>query len=117
MRKISRFIKWLFITFIFDPIAGGNGKVQMDELAKAIILVLTVWSVTKDGNRVHEWSYFSDAFYMTMLGGLFAIAAIKPIVHAIKDNDDEDREDNRHTSDSTSSSSSGSGYPKPESLR
>lgn len=85
MRKLFRGIKWLFITFVFDPIAGGNGKVQMDELAKAVILSLTIWSVLKDGNRSHEWTYFSDAFYMTMLGGLFAIAAIKPVADAIKD--------------------------------
>lgn len=67
-----------FKTFVFDPLAGGNGTVQMDEMAKGITLGILILASWKDGNRTHEWAYFSDAFYAILLSGVFAIAAIQP---------------------------------------
>lgn len=75
--------KYVYQTFIFNPLAGGNGKVQMDELAKAIIIVLCIWSINRDAHRTHSWPYFSDAYYLSLFGALFAIASIKPIASAI----------------------------------
>lgn len=70
--------KRAFLELIFNPLAGGNGKVQMDELAKGVVLIILILASYKDGNRVHEWSYFSDSFYAILLAGVFGIAAIKP---------------------------------------
>lgn len=86
-------INWVFLTmltamawygktgfklFIFEPLAGGNGHIQMDELAKGIVLGILILATYKDGSRLHEWPYFSDAFYAILLAGVFGIAAIKP---------------------------------------
>lgn len=70
--------KRAFKTFIFDPLAGGNGSVQMDEMAKGITLGILILASYRDGNRTHEWPYFSDAFYAILLAGVFGIGAIKP---------------------------------------
>lgn len=67
-----------FKVFIFEPLAGGNGHIQMDELAKGIVLGILILATYRDGNRIHEWTYFSDAFYAILLAGVFGIAAIKP---------------------------------------
>jgi hypothetical protein len=78
--------KYVYKTFIFTPLAGGNGKIQMDELAKGLIIAICVWSINKDANRTHEWAYFSDAYYLSLFGAFFAIASIKPIAAAITAN-------------------------------
>lgn len=70
--------KTAFKELIFTPLAGGNGKVQMNELAKGITLTVLILASWKDGNRTHEWAYFSDAFYAILLAGVFGIAAIEP---------------------------------------
>lgn len=69
--------------YVFTPLAGGNGKIQMDELAKGIIMAILIWAVQRDGYRGHEWAYFSDVFYATLLAGIFAIAAIKPVTSVL----------------------------------
>ena len=76
--------------FIFTPLAGGNGKIQMDELAKGIVLAILIWAVHRDGYRTHEWTYFTDAFYAALLAAIFAIASIKPVtsvLNAVKKKD------------------------------
>lgn len=70
--------------YIFTPLAGGNGKIQMDELAKGVLIAILLWSVNRDGYRVHEWTFFSDAYYAALIAGLFAIAAIKPAASILK---------------------------------
>lgn len=75
--------KTAFKELIFTPLAGGNGKVQMDELAKGIVLTVLVLASYVDGNRTHEWPYFSDSFYAILLAGVFGIAAIKPATEVL----------------------------------
>jgi hypothetical protein len=81
--------KYVYQTFIFTPLAGGNGKIQMDELMKGIIAVMFIWAMHRDGHREHEWPYFSDVFYASLLAAVCAIAAIKPILTK-KDNEPKD---------------------------
>lgn len=75
--------KTAFKELIFTPLAGGNGKVQMDELAKGIVLVVLILAAYKDGNRTHEWSYFSDSFYAILLAAVCGIASIKPATEVL----------------------------------
>jgi hypothetical protein len=75
--------KLIYDKFVFTPLAGGNGKIQMDELTKGIIVIIAIWCVRRDGYRTHEWSYFSDAFYFVLFGAVCAIAAIKPTLGAV----------------------------------
>lgn len=77
---VAIYRKYIYQTFFFSPLAGGNGKIQMDELVKGIVVFMFIWCVRKDALRTHEWAYFSDAFYGVLLAGIFAIAAIKPAV-------------------------------------
>lgn len=69
--------------YVYEPLAGEDGKVQMDELGKGIIMGILIWAVQRDGYRTHEWTYFTDAFYAALLAGIFAIAAIKPIASVL----------------------------------
>jgi hypothetical protein len=75
--------KLAFKELIFTPLAGGNGKVQMDELAKGIVLVVLILASYKDGTRTHEWQYFSDSFYAILLAAVCGIASIKPAAQVL----------------------------------
>jgi hypothetical protein len=75
--------KLAFRVFVFDPLAGGNGKIQLDEMAKGITLGVLILASWRDGNRLHEWRYFSDAFYAILLAGVFGIASIKPAAQVL----------------------------------
>jgi hypothetical protein len=86
--------KYIYQTFFFTPLAGGNGKIQMDELVKAVVVVIFIWCVRKDGMRTHEWRYFSDAFFSVLLAGVFAIAAIKPVVSVLNTMRNDNRKNN-----------------------
>lgn len=71
--------KKLYTDLFFTPLAGGNGKVQMDEVAKAIILAVFVYSCRIEATRKTEAHVFSDAYYFSLLLTVCAIAAIKPL--------------------------------------
>lgn len=62
---------------LFVPLAGGNGVVQMDELAKGIILVVFYLSARAEAFREHDWHIFSDAYWYALLGCVALIAGIK----------------------------------------
>lgn len=69
----------IYKDLIFTPLAGGNGKVQMDELAKAIILGTFVLSATVEAFRAPGTpQVFSNEYYFALLLSVCAIAAIKP---------------------------------------
>lgn len=70
--------KTAFKVFIFEPLAGGNGHIQMDELAKGIVLTVFILATYRDGTRAHEWAFFSDSFYAILLAAVCGIASIKP---------------------------------------
>lgn len=69
----------LYQELLFTPLAGGNGKVQMDELAKLVILLVFVYSCYVEAHRKTEAHVFSDAYYFSLLLTVCAIAAIKPL--------------------------------------
>jgi hypothetical protein len=83
MAGVLTFGRTLHKEYIHDPLSGPDGKIQMDELAKGIVMGILIWSVYRDGYRLHEWPYFSDGFYAALLAGIFAIAAIKPIANVL----------------------------------
>lgn len=81
---LVRYRKTIYRDLIFTPLAGGNGKVQMDEVAKAIILAAFVFSLIVDAFRKTEYHVFTDAYYFALLLSVCAIAAIKPLFANIK---------------------------------
>ena len=67
---------------LFKPLAGGNGVVQMDELAKGIILVVFYLSARAEAFRAHEYHIFTDAYWYALLGCVAIIAGIKSAAFA-----------------------------------
>lgn len=66
---------------VFEPLSGDDRKIQMDELGKAVILAVFVFCVYQEAYRGDmEQHIFSDMFYFILLGAVFAIAAIKPVM-------------------------------------
>jgi len=92
---LLRYGKRLAKIVLFDPLAGGNGKVQMDELAKAIILAVFVFSAYIEATRITEHHVFSDTYFFSLLLSVCAIAAIKPVFENMKNfrKDDENKKE------------------------
>lgn len=66
-----------------EAFKGPDGKWSLSEVSKVIIIGILLYMVNKDGNRDHDWTYYSDAVYFVFLGGLFAMAELKEIVKLI----------------------------------
>lgn len=67
--------KRLYHIFIFDPIAGGNGKVQMDEIAKVFCMYL-LWKAER-AEGISAEQVYPDVFWISTLGALAIIAGLK----------------------------------------
>jgi hypothetical protein len=73
---MKKFLLYLYTTFIFKPLAGGNGVIQMDEMAKAVLLIMIVRSSLKEEKAIGQ--VFPDVYWICIFGAVCAIAAIKP---------------------------------------
>lgn len=63
---------------IWEPLSGGNGHVQMDEVAKALIMFSFMWGVWKEGTRTElDKRVFDDTYFLILVSAVFAIANIK----------------------------------------
>lgn len=89
-------LKWLtakFNTFIFTPLAGGNGKIQMDEYARATLLGIIVYSAYLEGRGPEQ--IFPDIYWIMLFAAVCAVAAIKPafakkdVTNVLNDTKDE----------------------------
>jgi hypothetical protein len=72
-------MKWLFNiyrTYIFDPLAGGNGKIQMDELTKAVLVIMICRASFREGHSPEQ--LYPDVYWICIFAAVCAIAAIKP---------------------------------------
>jgi hypothetical protein len=77
-----KFFKYVYIKFIFDPLAGGNGKVQMDEMAKVLLLVMIGRASWREGDSPDQ--LYPDIYWICLFGAVCAIAAIKPAFQKLK---------------------------------
>lgn len=71
-----KFFKYLYTTFFFDPLAGGNGKIQMDEIAKAVFVVMIIRASIKEGASPEQ--VYPDIYWIMLFASVCAVAAIKP---------------------------------------
>lgn len=71
-----KFLSYLYRTFFFDPLAGGNGKIQMDEIAKATMLVMICIASYREGSAPEQM--YPDIYWIMIFAAVCAIAAIKP---------------------------------------
>src|SRR5690606_11537715 len=79
---LLRYGKRLAKIVLFDPLAGGNGKVQMDELAAYI-----------EATRITEHHVLSDTYFFSLLLSVWAIAAIKPVFENSKNLKENNKRD------------------------
>jgi hypothetical protein len=88
-------MKWLkdiYKTYIFDPLAGGNGKIQMDEIAKAILLVMICRASFREGESPDQ--IYPDIYWICIFAAVCAIAAIKPAFSKFKSLNDDHNNSN-----------------------
>lgn len=76
-----RFGKYIHQEYIFNPLAGGNGKIQINEIAQGSIVALFIYSVHKEATRDHEWAIFAEAYWWSLMFGIFSVAGLKHIKH------------------------------------
>ena len=81
---LLRYWNRIYTELIFHPLAGKNGRVQMDEMAKGVILVVFAASSTVEAFRKTEYHIFSDAYYFALLGTVALIAGIKHGVELLR---------------------------------
>jgi len=81
---INRWDIFLFIGLIiyrkelFVALAGGNGKLQMDEINKGLILLIFYLSFNAEAFRSDLNNHVFDASYWyAIIGGVFLIAGLK----------------------------------------
>ena len=68
---------------IIDGFKGEDGKWDVAEISKLVIIGIIIYMVSKDANRTHEWRFFSNNIYYAFILGLFALAELKEIVKMI----------------------------------
>lgn len=71
-----RFLNYIYTTFIFKPLAGGNGVIQMDELTKAVLVIMICRASYKEGSSTEQ--FYPDVYWICIFAAVCAIAAIKP---------------------------------------
>ena len=82
---LTVFIIWerktLFYGLFLEPIRGGNGKTQMNELAEWVLIWTLVYMVHLEGQSAEQ--VFPVSWGWAMLGGIFLIAGHEKIVDRI----------------------------------
>jgi hypothetical protein len=73
---VINWLKDIYRIYVFDPLAGGNGKIQMDEMAKAILLIMIICASIKEGASAEQ--LYPDMYWVSIFAGVCGIAAIKP---------------------------------------
>lgn len=62
--------------YIFDPLAGGNGKIQTSELAQWILVIMICSASIEEGKSTNQ--VYPDVYWICIFASVCAIAAIKP---------------------------------------
>lgn len=70
-----KWLKDLWQTYVFDPLAGGNGKIQMAEVAQLILLVMIINSSLKEGKSAEQ--LYPDIYWTMIFTAVCFIAGYK----------------------------------------
>jgi hypothetical protein len=73
---MKKFFQYVYHTFIFKPLAGGNGVIQMDEMTKAVLVVMICRASFREGSSAEQ--IYPDIYWIMIFASVCAIAAIKP---------------------------------------
>lgn len=83
IRKVKDFFNLIGNAFIWQPLRGGNGVTQPDELAKWLITWSGIWMVFHEG--ITEGQQFTDAKFGVVFAAVVAIASVQKYFKAQKD--------------------------------
>jgi D-alanyl-lipoteichoic acid acyltransferase DltB (MBOAT superfamily) len=72
-----KFLKDLYRTYIFDPLAGGNGKIQTSEYVQWALVIMIIKSANKEGESVEQ--VYPDIYWTMIFVVVGAIAGYKHI--------------------------------------
>ena len=77
---------------LFSALAGGNGKLQMDEIGKGLILLIFYLSFNAERERLDLASnVFPESYWFAIIGGVFLIAGLKGASDYFKHKKKEDK--------------------------
>lgn len=68
-------LKYIYTTFIFDPLAGGNGKIQTAELAQWVLVIMICSASIKEGKSAEQ--VYPDMYWFCLFTAVCAIAGLK----------------------------------------
>ena len=71
----------LYNSLLLQPLRGGNGVTQMDELAKYVMLVILVYMTYREGET--EGSVYPESVFWAMIIGVALIAGIKEFAQVL----------------------------------
>jgi hypothetical protein len=72
---VKKLLLYLYNTFIFDPLAGGNGKIQTSELAQWGLLIMIFRASFNEGKNVEQ--YYPDIYWTMLFAAVISIAGLK----------------------------------------
>jgi hypothetical protein len=62
-------------TYVFDPLAGGNGKIQTSEYAQWVLVIMIARASMREGHSADQM--YPDIFWISIFGAVCAIAGLK----------------------------------------
>ncbi len=68
---------------IINAFKGVDGKFQVEEIAKLVILVMVVFAFYRDATREHEWRFFDGTDFVILLIALFSMAGLDKVVDMV----------------------------------
>lgn len=72
---MKKFFQYVYQTFIFDPLAGGNGKVQTSEITQWVLVVMICSASIKEGKSAEQ--LYPDIYWTMIYLTVAAIAGLK----------------------------------------
>ena len=61
---------------LLEALKGGNGKWQMDEVGKGLIMVVFYLAFRTEATRATEYTVFPESFWFAILGSVALISGV-----------------------------------------
>lgn len=72
---MKKLLIYIYKTFFFDPLAGGNGKIQTSELAQWVLVIMICRASFKEGAGPEQ--VYPDVYWFCIFAAVCAIAGFK----------------------------------------
>lgn len=76
-------LSFLSLRWMLRGMKWVQDDIDKKEFAALIFIAILIWMRWTDGNRDHEWRYFSDLDYMTTYAFIAVGLGLKEIIDAI----------------------------------